>query len=818
VLTAQELHERGVAAINAGRLRPARRLLERAQERATGEELVGAIEASMAYVEAETGNRAEAMLLCERALTRPGLAPDVRGSIHSQHGLLLMLAGRLPEAMAELETAIDQLVGAPRALGRAHGNRGNLFLQQNDLAGAERDFEAAYRLLRTEGLAVEAAMNEHNLGYTRFLAGDLAQALRDMDSARVVLAPLSPVAEATCDQDRAEVLMAAGLVEEGRRALAGAARAYGSRRLRRRQAEAELALARTLMDDDPADSLAFARRARRHFLASDAEAWRVRADAVALAAEVELGRAGPSLLTRGHDLAGELEAQELHWGAVAVLLRANRVRLRRGDLDDATAALTGIRVDDRAPLAVRLLYRDVRADLAARRGRRAEAFRHVRSGLGELHAWQSSFGSLDLQTNVVGHGRRLGVRALELAADSRRPEVLFEWSERARMLASRVQPVRAPQDESIVADLAELREMARANEGAGRRSPEREAELRQRVRERAWHHRGSGEVADPVSLGQLRDGLGADTALVAYVVTGNRVVALVVTQASTTQLDLGERRPLDELLDGLVPDLDMAASELPDSLAVVVRRQLGQRLDGLAKVLVSPVLDAVGDRQVVLTPSGVLATVPWPLLSGYVGRPVTVAQSATSWLARRTTPLRAGSAGFVAGPRVDRAEDEVLAAARRWPDARVLAGGAATADAVSELAAGVDVLHVAAHGRHSAENPMFSGVELADGPWFGYDIDQLRAVPDVVLLSACEVGGSSVRWGEELIGMTAAWLHAGVRRVVASAAAVNDAAACDALVRVHERLAAGADPAVALADAVPAAGADAPPVPLVCFG
>ena len=45
--------------------------------------------------------------------------------------------------------------------------------------------------------------------------------------------------------------------------------------------------------------------------------------------------------------------------------------------------------------------------------------------------------------------------------------------------------------------------------------------------------------------------------------------------------------------------------------------------------------------------------------------------------------------------------------------------------------------------------PLFSGVELVDGPWFGYDIDQLAAVPDVVLLSACEVGRSQVRFGED---------------------------------------------------------------------
>ena len=57
-------------------------------------------------------------------------------------------------------------------------------------------------------------------------------------------------------------------------------------------------------------------------------------------------------------------------------------------------------------------------------------------------------------------------------------------------------------------------------------------------------------------------------------------------------------------------------------------------LASIASVLVDPVLTAVGDRSVVLTPSGVLAGVPWTLLPGFTGRPVTVAQSATSWLSR----------------------------------------------------------------------------------------------------------------------------------------------------------------------------------------
>ena len=817
MLSAAELHQRGVSAINSGRFGRARGLLERALARTGDEDLTGSIEASLAYLEAETGNRPEAMRLCERALARTGLNSVTRGSIHGQHATLMMLAGRAADAMGELDLAISMLDGSPTFQGRAYLSRGNLHLQANDVLPAEADFAAAVGLLKQAELPVETAMSEHNLGYTRLLAGDLVGALRDMDRARDVLAPLSAVSAATGDQDRAEVLMAAGLMREGREALVSTARAYGSRKLRRRQAEAELILARASLDDDPGLALTVARRASRRFRAAEAAAMGTRAEAVALAAEVEMGRKAPRLLGEGERLAHELDEQGLRWPATMVRLQTSRVRLRRGEIDAAHADLSRVRVDARAPLGVRLLYRDVRADLAARRGRRAEAFQHVRSGLSDLHAWQSSFGSIDLQTNVVGQGRRLGVRALELAADSRKPEVLFEWSERARMMASRVQPVRAPQDESMAADLAELREIAQVLEGDRRTDPEREAELRRRVRERAWHHRGSGEVDDPVALGDLQDALGADTALVAYVVTGNQVIALVVTDGAATQLDLGERAPLVEVLDGLLPDLDMAAADLPDALAAAVRRELAARLERLAGLLVAPVRDAVGDRQVVLTPSGVLAAVPWTLLAGFAGRPVTVAQSATSWLARREQPLRSASAGLVAGPRVHRAEDEVLAAAKEWHRSDVLIGDAVTADAVSELASGVDVLHVAAHGKHSAENPMFSGLELVDGPWYGYDIDQLRAVPDIVLLSACEVGASTVRWGEELIGMTSAWLHAGSSRVVASAAAVNDAAAFDALVRVHERLAAGVDPAAALAEAVPAFTAEAPPVPLICF-
>ena len=544
--------------------------------------------------------------------------------------------------------------------------------------------------------------------------------------------------------------------------------------------------------------------------------WRLKAEALVHGAEVRLGRTRPSLVQRGDDLAAELDALELRWWAIDIRLDTALVLLRRGEHEEAARRLRRVRVPRTAPLAVRLRDRDVRAALAERSGRPSAALGHVRRGLDDLHEWQSSFGSLDLQTMVTGHGRRLAARGLRVASRSRSPEVLFEWSERARMLASRVQPVRVPHDEEVVADLAELRTLA-AMEEATREDRAREAELRQRVRESAWRARGSGSYDEPMQLADLQQHLG-DRALVAHVVTAERIVALVVTSTRATTFDLGPTEALESLVGGLLPGLDMAAAHLPDSFARTVRAESTHRLRRLDALLLAPLADELGDRQVVLTPSGLLAAVPWSLLPTNRGRPVVVAESATSWAARTETPLRSGSAGFVAGPRVPQAESETNAASKVWPGSRLLRGDEASAEAVSRLAGEVDVLHVSAHGRHSSENPLFSGFELADGPWFGYDIDQLDRVPDVVLLSACEVGRSTMRGGEELIGMTAAWLHAGARCVVASAAAINDQVAHDVLVRVHEGLADGHRPASALARALLDVDPDGPPAPLVVFG
>ena len=261
----------------------------------------------------------------------------------------------------------------------------------------------------------------------------------------------------------------------------------------------------------------------------------------------------------------------------------------------------------------------------------------------------------------------------------------------------------------------------------------------------------------------------------AHLVVDDRLAALVVTSTDARVVGLGDLAGLRHRLDAVLADLAMAAEHRSGPLAGPLRSSLRSQLDDAAQQLVGPLLPLLGDRRVVLTPSGALSGTPWSLLPGLLGRPVTIPTSATRWLeARAGSSHQPRRVALVAGPGLDRAEEEVTRAAAEWPRSRVLCGPEATSADVARIASQVDLLHLAGHGTHPGENPLFAAVTLADGPWFGYDIDLLPSCPTTVVLSACELGRASVRSGEESVGMSAAWLHAGARAVVSSPVVIAD--------------------------------------------
>jgi CHAT domain-containing protein len=258
--------------------------------------------------------------------------------------------------------------------------------------------------------------------------------------------------------------------------------------------------------------------------------------------------------------------------------------------------------------------------------------------------------------------------------------------------------------------------------------------------------------------------------------------------------------------------LDAARTALDES---------ARRLDDL---LFGRVRSSLGDRPLVVVPTAALHVVPWAVLPSLLGRPVTVAPSAGLWLRAVAGAMPAsGRVALVAGPRLTGAGPEVAGLARRYPDAVRLTGRRATVDATRTALDGARLAHVAAHGRFRADNPMFSTIELADGPLTVHDLEDLRRPPAALVLSACDSGLSTVHAGDELLGLAASLLGLGTRTLVASLLPVPDDATRLLMLAFHRHLQAGASAAEALAVAQAAArdgdhGAVAAAASFVCLG
>jgi CHAT domain-containing protein len=117
--------------------------------------------------------------------------------------------------------------------------------------------------------------------------------------------------------------------------------------------------------------------------------------------------------------------------------------------------------------------------------------------------------------------------------------------------------------------------------------------------------------------------------------------------------------------------------------------------------------------------------------------------------------------------------------------------GAATLVRLREAAGGRRVLHLATHGDFRADNPLFSGLALADGWLSTLDCFSLRLAASLVTLSGCQTGRSVVGGGDELLGLTRALLSAGAASLVLSLWAVDDASTAWLMETFYTHLAAG---------------------------
>lgn len=835
---ARQLHQRGVVEGRHGRPVRGLRLLEQAlgllERDPDGEVLRGRVLISRALLESEVRGVPSAQPtldaaeeLCTRLGDREGAA-----LVRAQRGTMLYRLGRFADAATELRAATAGTGLGPLDRANALLTLGTCDMLGGHLTTARGSFERSLAVAREHQFGLEAFKAEFNLGYLSFLQGDLPGALASMD--RAAAAEPAPRQGITL-LDRARVLAEAGLLQEADEALDQAATLFARQRLQQDLGEVELSRAEiALLRGEPGTARRFAVRARLRFRRRSSARWLHQADLLVLQADFLAGRRTGAMLTSADALAQRLTAAGHHSAARMAGLVAAELRLARAGGDPVVASEQAVpaAIERDDPIAVRLHARYVQARLAQRCGDRPAAERAVRAGLADLTSYRARFGSIDMQTASAIHGQRLaelGIRlALSRGERGAGPCVaVLAAAERGRAVSSRLPAVRPPQDETtarLLGDLRQVVEQARAvdlDRASADELNRRRTDLERLIAGRAWTRGGAGAVQRPAALGEVRAALVARDAVMAYLIVTDGVLhALVTGRAPTRLVALGDVAGLVDQGRRVRADLDVLAA---DGLPAMIRRSaagsLRRGLHQLDARLLAPL--TLPDSRLVVVPTGALTVLPWSLLPSLRGVPVEVATSATAWLSRASAPTAdSGDAPRVAaisGPGLHRAEDEVGAVAGQWRGSTLLCRGEADSASVVRAITGHDVVHIAAHGRHASQSPLFSYLRLADGPLFAHELEHAGRLAEHIVLSACELGTATVRPGDEALGLSSVLLHLGARSVVAGVAAVNDFAACEAMVDYHARLRRGADSAQALAEVLAASPADVP-LPLVCLG
>jgi hypothetical protein len=831
---ARRRHRRGVEATSDGRPADGARHLREglallgwhetttaAEPRSTRDALAARLLISLGYAEAELGRTEHGFALLD--LAERLVDPDDCGVLLQQRALLLCRTGRYGEALHLFGAAIP-LLGADRhvtVLCSTLLNRASVNLDGGRVRAARDDLRTCESLAREHDLGMLAAKAAHNRGYCDLLAGHLPGALAAFDGAEQLYRRHAPGFLPVLHAARARVLLTAGLFTEASRSLDEVIATSRRQRLTQELAEAELLRSQAaLRAGDHAAAAVWARRAERRFRRRSNTAWAAMAALTRLRADLPYTARPSAFAGRAFQVAAGLRAARLAPDAELAALVGVRARVRGGPLEraaDVTAAIPPTPAP--IPIELHLMRRVTRAELARARGDRARTVAEAAAGLSTLHLHRSRLGSIDLQSGITALGADLASLGLAAAFERGSARAVFTWSERSRAQAFQIPPVHPPADGEVVEALAELRQLRHRmyTTGPDRAGASRCAALERFIRARAWRVDGPGRHQRVADLPDVQNALAAGRTLVSFLLRDGRLRALMVDDGGVRLVGLGAHTIVREATARLSADLDaLASGGLPPLIEAVVRLSLATGLRTVDEQLITPMLAGLGDRDLVLVPTRELSSIPWGLLPSLRGRPVTVAASATAWITAR----RSGAAAvvprplLVAGPGLRYAETEIEQVAREYPGSRALTGAEATVANTLDGLNGVSIAHVAAHGHHERENVLFSCLDLVDGPLMAYDIQQLTTAPRHVTLSACDVGRTVVRPGDEMLGFTAALLYAGTASVVSSVARVSDPGSVAVMARYHRALAAGTEPARALADASTADSL----APFVCFG
>lgn len=768
---------------------------------ALGDELAaGKIEVNLGTLATRQDRHADAARLFRSAAVRGARARDRSLSIHADIALAnaltwlsdfdeAMRINRRARMRADTHGLAVAAALADGAIGRIELHRGHYHAALRALAAASRGFAAASASPQ-QCIEAEAALAD---AYSAVNLLPEAVALYQQVETRA-LEIGAPVEQARAALDGARALLRLGRTDAALRGLAQARQLFQAQGNAASVALTDLALASAeLRAGRPADALDSAARASAALARGGVAGWLLEADTTAAEAAAALGLADQAQRSLQRALQ---QAQALGLGAVELACHQGLGRL------------------------------------AARHGHTALARQHLGAALALIDRSRVALQGDSFRTAIGAQAEEahdLLVRLALQAGDSAAALLALMEQGRARALALGVQDSPATPADPTLDTLRQKLQWTRDQwrlavaEGDAPLEPlaRRVTALEQALLEahlRAQLQAPAGQpgptasppgATPPFDPAALQAALPADTALVAFHLLDNQVLAVVATREAVRH-HLQPAPGLDARLAGLRFQIDGQRNPSPalQAHAALLLARVQAHLQALHRLVWAGVAPLVqGCARVVVVPHRSLHYLPFAALhdgQAWLAQQheISMAPSATLWLAGRAVPPRPPHRALVVG-HADRHLPHVATELQAVADglggaARVIDGADATQAALRAALPGHDVLHLACHGQFRADNPSFSSLELADGALTLLDAQRLPVAGMLVALSACETGLSHVAPGDELLGLVRGFLLAGAPTVLASLWMVDDASTARLMRSFYSRLGAGARPAAAL--------------------
>jgi tetratricopeptide (TPR) repeat protein len=295
-----------------------------------------------------------------------------------------------------------------------------------------------------------------------------------------------------------------------------------------------------------------------------------------------------------------------------------------------------------------------------------------------------------------------------------------------------------------------------------------------------------------------------DTTLIEYYVSPNRTLAFVVGQGQFHA----------EVISVTSEALSLATSQFMTETKTTLRG-VPTSLQVLYDALMAPIEPYLTSEQLFIAPHDILHYVPFAGLQDgerYLIEAHTLAQipsaSVLPLILDKVSREESGGPPLILG----NPTGDLPSSGREAQSVAELYGTTAyvQGDAVEQLiwdqGPNVGVLHLAAHGIYNEQAPVFSRVQLNttagsehDGLLEVHEVYNLSlSKADLVVLSGCQTNLGEHSKGDEVVGLTRAFMYAGAPSVISTLWSVEDAPSHDLMVALHSYLDQGLSKGAAL--------------------